>query len=691
MKIILTLLFLLVGVNTACATTWYVRTDGSTGTNCTGTTNAAYPGSGTAQACALNSPLWVFPLRGESTTKKALPGDTVVIGTGSYRVGCQNATNCRDSSVNVTVSAFCDSAWPYDCYMNTMSSNITVIGCSLTGCGCTASLSSGGDWTTTCTTTRPEIWGAGRVTSIFNVVGTTGITIQDLELTDHATCGQGGNYGCGSSDSAELSAVDGINQGSSDTVYYKNLNIHGLYRSAFHGGSVGNHTYDNVRIFGNANAGIDYDSCNNDGTCGVTQGKYMRFINGTTVSWNGCVESSTSLGTFPASACFDQNNGGYGDGLGGTNSSGDWLVTDSDFSHNMSDGLDLLYLNRSGKTGGNLIVKRSRFEGNIGDDIKGDNNISVEDSYIIGNCAFFIGKSYTMSGTSPCRGGYAIAIANNVNSGSTVAKFYNNTVTSNFDVMFGAGTAGFCQGNFSFDVKNNLLLGGPDYNGGDTTGIFFKDCSTTVTFNEDYNTCANNFKESSPCPGAHSKNNIAPTSTYSGTISTLYTGTNYILELGLKSTSTAVGSASTSISGTDNLDYVGADRGVVWDMGAKEFTTGTSPVCGNGSIQSGEVCDDGNTNNGDGCNSTCTAVENGYSCTGAPSSCSPICGDGLIIGSEQCDDGNTTAGDGCTSACLVQSGWACSGQPSSCNLASSVFVKDKLSGGGNLSGKAAVN
>lgn len=50
---------------------------------------------------------------------------------------------------------------------------------------------------------------------------------------------------------------------------------------------------------------------------------------------------------------------------------------------------------------------------------------------------------------------------------------------------------------------------------------------------------------------------------------------------------------------------------------------GTSAVCGNGNVQSGEACDDGDLTNGDGCSSTCT-VESGWSCSGNPSVCNPI-------------------------------------------------------------------
>ncbi len=46
-------------------------------------------------------------------------------------------------------------------------------------------------------------------------------------------------------------------------------------------------------------------------------------------------------------------------------------------------------------------------------------------------------------------------------------------------------------------------------------------------------------------------------------------------------------------------------------------------VCGNAWVQTGEQCDDGNTTTGDGCSSICV-IEEGYACTGNPSSCSSI-------------------------------------------------------------------
>lgn len=49
-------------------------------------------------------------------------------------------------------------------------------------------------------------------------------------------------------------------------------------------------------------------------------------------------------------------------------------------------------------------------------------------------------------------------------------------------------------------------------------------------------------------------------------------------------------------------------------------TTLTSPECGNGAADEGEVCDDGNLDEGDGCDASCD-IENGWRCDQWPSVC----------------------------------------------------------------------
>ena len=65
-----------------------------------------------------------------------------------------------------------------------------------------------------------------------------------------------------------------------------------------------------------------------------------------TVEWNGCGE------TYPGgepTGCWAQEAGGYGDGVGTGETGGDWIIEDSAFLHNTSDGLDLLYHSLGGQ------------------------------------------------------------------------------------------------------------------------------------------------------------------------------------------------------------------------------------------------------------------------------------------------------------------------------------------------------
>lgn len=64
-----------------------------------------------------------------------------------------------------------------------------------------------------------------------------------------------------------------------------------------------------------------------------------------------------------------------------------------------------------------------------------------------------------------------------------------------------------------------------------------------------------------------------------------------------------------------------------------------APVCGNASVESGEVCDDGNSVNTDACLDSCVAAS---------------CGDSHVqSGVEECDDGNSFNTDACLATCKL--------------------------------------
>lgn len=75
------------------------------------------------------------------------------------------------------------------------------------------------------------------------------------------------------------------------------------------------------------------------------------------------------------------------------------------------------------------------------------------------------------------------------------------------------------------------------------------------------------------------------------------------------------------------------------------------PVCGNGTLETGEQCDDGNTISGDGCSATCDIEHE------APEE--QVCGNGTLEEGEECDDGNTISGDGCDAVCMLEDESVC--------------------------------
>ncbi|TQD41460.1 hypothetical protein, partial [Marilutibacter aestuarii] len=84
---------------------YYLRPDGGTPSQCTGTTDAPYPGSGRQQACAWQSLHHALPTHGAARIEG---GDTLVLAPGEYRVGL-GAPGADPGG--------CDEEAPWDCYL----------------------------------------------------------------------------------------------------------------------------------------------------------------------------------------------------------------------------------------------------------------------------------------------------------------------------------------------------------------------------------------------------------------------------------------------------------------------------------------------------------------------------------------------------------------------------------------------
>ncbi|MCE9571630.1 MAG: tandem-95 repeat protein [Deltaproteobacteria bacterium] len=118
-------------------------------------------------------------------------------------------------------------------------------------------------------------------------------------------------------------------------------------------------------------------------------------------------------------------------------------------------------------------------------------------------------------------------------------------------------------------------------------------------------------------------------------------------------TATVVYTSTAGYLGADAFTFTVNDGTATSAPATVSITVTKLTVCNDGVIDAPETCDDQGNTSGDGCSATCQ-VENGWSCSGAPSLCNPICNDGILIaGLEACDDGNAIDTDGCTTQCKV--------------------------------------
>jgi hypothetical protein len=486
---------------TGPGTTWYIRADGGTNTQCTGKTNAAYPGSGTGQACAFNHPFQMLDSSGNWTSFAG--GDTIQFadsasashtyymgeknngvgtdwnaqlsgicptanaggGAGSScilpappsgtaaqhtRILGQNAGNCHDSAhthlVNPTVLSGIDNAFAV---LDTRGTNYVDISCiEITQPDtCTATVGKG-----QCTDSNNYVHYGGLILNYQTDQGPSNLTLQDVAVVGTAGSGILGSH---------------LNKSSSDVF-----------------------SATDVYVIGNGGAGWNGDgggcgtSCETVGTMNLSH---------VTIDWNGCVAVKPYDMTKPDTQnafnyCYGQSDGGYGDGFVQVAAGNMTLnVTNSYFRWNTQDGFDGLHLSDDVKTSPAIHISNSWSEGNAGATFKigagasstAINNVSISNCRVLTTAsAFPLNPSgWTLDGADACRAaGDEWSFQEN---NGTVITMENNTSVGYGTTMYDVGCAGLAPKCFSngatFIFKNNISKGYPDPGNGNrlASGFYF--------------------------------------------------------------------------------------------------------------------------------------------------------------------------------------------------------------------------
>lgn len=424
----------------AAPTTYYVRPDGGSAAQCDGTVDAPYPGGGSHLPCAWNHPFQALP---PLASPRIAGGDTVRIGAGSYRMG-----------YGAPGAEACDQEGAFDCVMAAVPSGSDVA-------HRTRVLGEG--WDSGCPS-PPELWGAERPFFVVNLAGSSHVEIACLEVTDHSGCIEDHNQsglpcnGCDvpcERDTPPFGdwASEGLYAADSADVRLADLAVHGLAHGGIHAGRLRDWTVERVRLVANGAVGWDGDLGGPSSNSGDLVFRDLE------VGWNGCAETWPGQ-TVRLDTCWAQQAGGYGDGIGLADSAGHWVFDGAWVHHNTSDGVDLLYLVGSSA----VEIRRLRAEGNAGNQLKTSGDALVENTVLVGNCAFFAGSPlFQGAGEGDNCRAFGGAYSMSLHRGDQV-RVVSSTITGQGDCLMDLDCRDAdCDGSESVVVRDSLFAGATDW------------------------------------------------------------------------------------------------------------------------------------------------------------------------------------------------------------------------------------
>ena len=351
----------------ASPSSWFVRQDGGDRKQCTGRADAPYRGRGSKQACALKNPYYLFTSDDPGDNHWIIAGgDTVIIRGGPYRMGYKGP-NPNDGWGSC-------SGDPYKCYMPSVPSGTAehptrLLGENYANCD-----------------KKTQLFGGYALNAIIVLSGSKHVDVECLELTDHSQCTRAGagypaSEGCSSSfPLSDYASVGIATDAKSADITLRNLDIHGLVSRGILGPIGGVFTVDHVRLAFNGMGGWDFDDGN--GTRSSLDAAVRASM--LTVEWNGCNEEYPIIHSKPAFSCFDQDSGGYGDGIGTPDTPLNFTCDRCVFRYNTQDGFDLLH------TSGSLIsIRNSTSYGNMGQQWKmgAMKGVVFQNNVTVNNCS----------------------------------------------------------------------------------------------------------------------------------------------------------------------------------------------------------------------------------------------------------------------------------------------------------------
>jgi len=230
---------------------------------------------------------------------------------------------------------------------------------------------------------KAHVNGGYGVGAVFNLRGASYVDIACFDITDHSSCGRQGQVnGCNSSYPLSDYASNGIVTNNSTTnTTITDVRIHGMASAGMLGATGTGVSLLRVALVGNASSGWNMD----DGSGATGTGTLS--LNYFSVLWNGCAEEYPIVDSLPYQDCTDDNDAGYGDGIGTATvtSSPAWLmtITNSIAAFNTQDGFDLLHLQGGGSS---LTITQSLAYSNMGQQLKVGSASTARNNLLIGNC-----------------------------------------------------------------------------------------------------------------------------------------------------------------------------------------------------------------------------------------------------------------------------------------------------------------